>query len=149
MSHPERPLVLLADDDPDDRHLTMEALEEAQVAAELECVEDGEALLRRLREPDARTPAFVLLDLNMPRKGGREALADIQADASLAAIPVIVLSTSQDPQDIAAAYALGASAFLTKPSSFTALVELLRDLANWWLGRADGAARGVTGPGRP
>lgn len=145
MSRPDRrPVILLADDDEDDRQMTEEALAEARVAGELRCVPDGEALMDYLRrrgdyadERRAPVPSIILLDLNMPRKDGREVLADIKSDATLRHIPVVVLTTSHDQADVAASYDLGASSFITKPVSFAAFVEVLRDFSRYWFDRVE------------
>lgn len=134
------PLILLADDDEDDRQLTTEALGEAQVSNELRCVGDGEELLDYLRRRgaygpggrDATRPGVILLDLNMPRMDGREALSQIKSDPELRRIPVVVLTTSRSEEDIVRSYELGANSFITKPSTFTGLVEVARGFARYW-----------------
>jgi CheY-like chemotaxis protein len=138
------PTVLLADDDADDRELAREAMAQASVAGELRCVGDGEELLeylhrrgRYVADASAPTPGVVLLDLNMPLKGGREVLAEMQADPVLRRIPVVVLTTSSSEEDIAAAYDLGASSYVTKPVSFGGLVDVMRDFSRWWLQRVE------------
>ena len=117
--------ILLADDDADDRMLARDALKESRLANELHEVVDGEDLLDYLRqrgryaEPGlAPRPGLILLDLNMPRKDGREALAEIKRDPSLRCIPVVVLTTSQAEQDIFGTYDLGANSFISKPVTF-------------------------------
>src|SRR5215211_1811341 len=118
-----RPIViLLADDDEEDRMLAGDALEESRVVNDLRFVEDGEELLDylyrrgRYSEPGAApTPGLILLDLNMPKKDGREALREIKADADLRRIPVVVLTTSKAEEDIYRTYDLGANSFITKP----------------------------------
>ncbi len=131
--------ILLADDDEDDRMLAEEALQEARLANQLISVEDGEELmdylLRRGRyaEPAAAPrPGLILLDLNMPRKDGREALKEIKADPVLRQIPVVVLTTSRAEEDILRTYDLGVNSFITKPVSFEGLVEVMRTLAAYW-----------------
>ncbi|HEY2260415.1 MAG TPA: response regulator [Solirubrobacteraceae bacterium] len=136
-----RPLtILLADDDEEDRELAREALQDARLANELKLVYDGEDLLdylhRRGRwsEPgSAPRPGVILLDLNMPKKDGREALSEIKADESLRRIPVVVLTTSQDEADVLRTYDLGVSSFLTKPVTFTGLVEVMHTWTQYWL----------------
>ncbi len=131
--------ILMADDDADDRLMTKEALEDARLANELYFVEDGEELLdylhRRGRFADpalSPRPGLILLDLNMPRKDGREALREIKADPELRRIPVVVLTTSKAEEDILRTYDLGVNSFITKPVSFEALVEVMRALARYW-----------------
>jgi len=132
-------IILMADDDPDDRLMAREALEEARLVNELRFVEDGEQLLDYLKrrgrfaEPDAAPrPGLILLDLNMPRKSGREALAEIKADPELRSIPVVVLTTSKAEEDILRSYDLGVNSFITKPVTFDGLVEVMRSLARYW-----------------
>jgi CheY-like chemotaxis protein len=131
--------ILLADDDADDRMLTKEALDESRVANELRVVEDGEQLMdylhRRGRFADPQTsphPGLILLDLNMPRKDGREALREIKGDASLRHIPVVVLTTSKAEEDIYRTYDLGVNSFITKPVTFDGLVAVMRALGRYW-----------------
>jgi CheY-like chemotaxis protein len=131
--------ILLADDDEDDRALTREALETARVHNALRCVADGVELLDYLKRrgryatEDAPRPALILLDLNMPRMDGREALAAIKADPSLRSIPVIVLTTSKAEEDIARSYDLGSNSFITKPVTFLGLVEVMKVFSRYWL----------------
>ena len=135
-----RPIViLLADDDADDRQLASEALVESRLRNELHAVEDGEQLMdylfRRGQYSDARTsprPGLILLDLSMPKKDGREALAEIKGDPELRQIPVIVMTTSSAEEDICRSYDLGASSYVTKPVSFTALVEVMKGIGRYW-----------------
>ncbi|MEM7288456.1 MAG: response regulator [Actinomycetota bacterium] len=139
MSDAKSITIVLADDDPDDRLLAREALEESRLANELVTVEDGAELLDYLlrqgeyadREPG--NPGLVLLDLNMPRMDGREALAAIKAHESLRSIPVVVLTTSKAEEDILRTYDLGVNSFITKPVSFEELVTVMRDLGRYWL----------------
>jgi CheY-like chemotaxis protein len=133
---PDRqPIILLADDDEDDRQLAAEALAQTAGGTELRCMPDGEALLEHLRRAGAEAPDIILLDLNMPRKDGREVLADLRADPVLRRIPVVVLTTSKDEADVVASYDLGASSFVTKPVTFAGLVEALRDVTHYWFER--------------
>lgn len=132
--------VLVADDDPDDRLLTKDAWVDCQIESELRFVHDGEELLDYLRhrgkyaDPDtAPRPGLILLDLNMPRMDGREALAALKADPDLRLIPVVVLTTSNADEDILRAYDLGVSSFVTKPVTFDRLMVTIRDLGNYWL----------------
>jgi len=136
-----RPIViLLADDDEEDRMLAADAMRESRVANDLRFVEDGEELLDYLYKrgqyaaPDAApTPGLILLDLNMPRKDGREALREIKADPDLRRIPVVVLTTSKAEEDIYRTYDLGANSFITKPVSFDGLVAVMGDIGRYWI----------------
>jgi CheY-like chemotaxis protein len=130
----------MADDDADDRMLAKEALEESRVVNDLRFVEDGEALMdylyRRGKFAHAETsprPGLILLDLNMPKKDGREALKEIKDDPELRRIPIVVMTTSQAEEDIFRSYDLGASSFITKPVTFDRLVELMKTLGNYWV----------------
>jgi CheY-like chemotaxis protein len=132
--------ILMADDDPDDRMLAREALEENRLANDLCFVEDGEELMDYLhqrgkyKEPAAAPrPGLILLDLNMPRKDGREALKEIKADPHLRRIPVIVLTTSKAEEDILRTYDLGANSFIIKPVTFESLVKAMKAMAKYWL----------------
>lgn len=135
-----RPITILyADDDEDDQLLVREALEEARLLNDLRVVNDGEELMDYLHrrgdyaDPDASPrPGLILLDLNMPRKDGREALAEIKADAALRSIPVVVLTTSRAEEDILRTYDLGVSSFVCKPVTFDAMVETLSALGRYW-----------------
>jgi CheY-like chemotaxis protein len=131
--------VLVADDDPDDRMLTLEAWEENRLANGLYFVEDGEELMDYLHRQGGYThladkppPGLILLDLNMPRKDGREALREIKADPHLRRIPVVVLTTSRAEEDILRSYDLGVNSFITKPVTFDALVDVIKTLAKYW-----------------
>lgn len=136
-----RPIViLLADDDEEDRMLAADALDESRVVNDFRFVTDGEELLDYLyrrgkySEPgSAPTPGLILLDLNMPKKDGREALREIKADPELRRIPVVVLTTSQAEEDIYRTYDLGANSFITKPVSFEGLVSVMRDIGRYWI----------------
>ena len=130
--------ILLAEDDPDDRLLLQEALQEGRLANELTCVEDGEELLDYLHQRGkwaggAPRPGLILLDLNMPKLDGREALRAIKADPSLRQIPVVVLTTSKAEEDVLRSYDLGANSFITKPVTFQSMVDLMRVLGSYWL----------------
>lgn len=130
--------ILMADDDPDDRLLARRALRKNNIANELHTVEDGEELLdflyHRGEYADYEGPraGLILLDLNMPRMDGREALRKMKSDPDLRRIPVIVLTTSKAEQDILESYDLGVNAFVTKPVTFEGLVEALQRLGNFW-----------------
>jgi CheY-like chemotaxis protein len=132
-------VILMADDDADDRELTRDALAESRLANEVHFVEDGVELLDYLHhrgvysQPgSAPRPGVILLDLNMPRKDGREALREIKADPKLRTIPVVVLTTSKAEEDIVRSYDLGASSFISKPVTFEGLVEVMRGLGRYW-----------------
>ena len=129
--------ILLAEDDPDDRMLVEDAVAEGRLVNELRCVEDGEELMDYLHQrgkyAGAPRPGLILLDLNMPKKDGREALREIKADPSLRQIPVVVLTTSKAEEDVFRSYDLGANSFVTKPVTFKSLVELMKTLGRYWL----------------
>jgi CheY-like chemotaxis protein len=132
--------ILLADDDEEDRAMTISALRERRVANEIRCVSDGEELTDYLFRrgayadaADAPTPGMILLDLNMPKKDGREVLAEIKADATLRSIPVVVLTTSKAEEDIARTYHLGVNSFITKPVTFDGLVQAMDAFSRYWL----------------
>ena len=133
--------ILICDDDEDDRMLTQQALEDAHVSNNLRFVEDGEQLLDYLYQRGeyagetgkAPRPGLILLDLNMPKMGGREALKVIKEDKTLRDIPVVVLSTSRLDADIARSYQLGVNSFITKPVTFSGLVEAMNVLGRYWL----------------
>lgn len=132
--------ILMADDDPDDRVLTKDALEENRLANDLHFVEDGEELMDYLYQrgkyddTNSPRPGLILLDLNMPKKDGREALAEIKADPKLKQIPVIVLTTSKAEEDILKTYDLGVSSFITKPVTFEDLVYVTKAIGTYWFG---------------
>jgi CheY-like chemotaxis protein len=140
MNEPSKPdVILLADDDSDDRLLLKDAVADSGWSGELYCVEDGEELLDYLlhrgkyQSPgSAPHPGVILLDLNMPRKDGRQALREIRADASLRRIPVVVLTNSKAEADVASLYDLGANSFVSKPVQFDALVNVIRVLGQYW-----------------
>jgi two-component system, response regulator len=134
----KRPVIVCADDDADDRMLVQDAFEEAGLNDYLQFVEDGEQLLDYLTHKNGFTaenaprPDVILLDLNMPRKDGREALAEIKRDSSLRRIPVVILTTSKAMEDVSGSYDLGASGFITKPVSYEGLVDAARILRKYW-----------------
>jgi CheY-like chemotaxis protein len=132
--------ILMADDDADDRLLTRDAMRDARVANDLWFVQDGEELMDYLfrrgcyAEPSsAPRPGLILLDLNMPKKDGREALREIKGDPDLRRIPVVVLTTSKAEEDVYRSYDLGASSFITKPVTFEGLVELMKAIGQYWI----------------
>ena len=136
---PKVNVILLAEDDSDDRLLLQDALSECRWDADLRQVENGEELLDYLlhrgkydQPHDAPRPGLILLDLNMPRKDGREALREIKANPDLRRIPVVVLTTSKADTDVARLYDLGANSFISKPVQFDALVNAMRALGQYW-----------------
>lgn len=140
MSRIAKPITILyADDDAEDRMLVKDAWAENRLANELHFVEDGEELMDYLRRrgqyanlADQPLPGMILLDLNMPRKDGREALQEIKADPKLRSIPVVVLTTSKAEEDILRAYDLGVNSFILKPVTFQSLVDLTLTLSKYW-----------------
>jgi CheY-like chemotaxis protein len=132
--------ILMADDDEEDREMTREALQDDLLASQMKFAVDGQDLMDYLRREGpyedesvhAPRPEIILLDLNMPRKDGREALAEIKTDASLRQIPVVVLTTSKDDEDVLQTYELGVNSFITKPVTFTGLVEVMRAWSRYW-----------------
>ncbi len=132
-------LVLVADDDPEDRMLIEDAFEESRLVNTLAFVEDGEELLDYLHRrngyshPSASPrPGLILLDLNMPRKDGREALKEIKADPDLRKIPIVVMTTSKAEEDIMRTYDQGVNSFITKPVTFEGLVDVVKMLGRYW-----------------
>ena len=131
--------LLMADDDEDDRLLAAEAFAESHLANDLHFVNDGEELMQYLLRQEAYAdsnssprPGIILLDLNMPRKDGREALSEIKSNPELCRIPVIILTTSNAEEDIVRSYDLGANSFIAKPVTFQRLVEVLQMIGNYW-----------------
>lgn len=131
--------ILMADDDEEDRMLTQKAFELNHLGNELRFVEDGEELLDYLyhrakyaAEGSSPRPGLILLDLNMPRRDGREALEVIKKDPSLRRIPVVVMTTSEADQDIARSYDLGANSYITKPVTFEQLARVIKALDKYW-----------------
>ena len=131
--------ILMADDDDEDRMLTKEAWEESRLANDLRFVEDGVELMEYLERrgkyadpKDSPRPGLILLDLNMPRKDGREALRDIKACGELRGIPIVVMTTSSAEEDISRSYDVGASSYITKPVTFDGLVQIVRQLGSYW-----------------
>src|SRR5438034_191865 len=131
--------ILLADDDEEDRTMTEDALNESRLANDIRFVVDGEELLDYLfhrgdfaNGSQAPTPGLILLDLNMPKKDGREALAEIKTEPRLRQIPVVVLTTSKAEEDIVRSYDLGVNSFITKPVTFDALVAAMSIFTQYW-----------------
>ena len=132
-----RPIqVLMVEDNPDDVYLTREALKDAKVHCELKVVEDGVkamAFLRREKEYRAASrPDIILLDLNLPRKDGREVLAEIKDDRDLLSIPVVVLTTSTAEEDIIQAYENHVNCYITKPVDFDQFVKVVKSVKDFW-----------------
>ena len=131
--------ILMADDDEDDRMFAKDALDEARLSNEMYTVENGEELMDYLHHrgnyDDVKAsprPGLILLDLNMPKKDGREALKEIKDDPELRRIPIVVLTTSKAQEDIYRTYDLGVNSFITKPVSFEGLVEVMKALSKYW-----------------
>ncbi|KPV52977.1 chemotaxis protein CheY [Kouleothrix aurantiaca] len=132
-------VILLADDDEDDRILTRDAFAESYVANELRCVADGEELMEYLQHRGAYAdpgsaprPGLILLDLNMPRLDGREAIQQIRNDPDLRRIPIVVLTTSKAERDIVLTYDLGVNSFIIKPVTFSGFVDVVQALGRYW-----------------
>src|SRR5688572_18321872 len=138
MKHKIIPTILIADDDADDRMMIKEALEENNFSHSLHFVEDGEELLDYLHQrgkfvsEKVIRPHLIILDLNMPKVDGRQALSHIKSNANLKRIPVIVLTTSQADEDIITSYDLGVNSFICKPVHFNDLVLVAREIGNYW-----------------
>ena len=139
MSSREPITILMADDDPEDVMLAEDALDEARLANNFFSVADGEELIDYLnhrgdyQDPDdAPRPGLILLDLNMPRMNGFEALEQIKSDPDLRSIPVVVLTTSRAEEDVYKSYDLGVNSFISKPVSFDGLVEAMKSLGKYW-----------------
>ena len=132
--------ILMADDDRDDRELTREAFVESRIANDLRFVEDGEELLDYLNrhgkyaDPSSSPrPGLILLDLNMPKMDGREALRAIKADPRFRPIRVVIMTTSKAEEDILRAYDLSAASYITKPVTFDGLIDVIKTLGKYWL----------------
>jgi two-component system, response regulator len=136
---PRRMTILLADDDPDDRLMVRDALVAGGVVGSLRTVGDGEELMNYLNrrgtfsaEGAAPRPGLILFDLSMPKKDGLRAIAEIKADPALRQIPIVVMTTSNQHEDIGRSYDLGASSFVTKPVTFEALVGVMKAISQYW-----------------
>jgi CheY-like chemotaxis protein len=127
-----KPLILMADDDDDDCSLAKDAFQLSGSHGTIYCVEDGIELMEYLSRSTI-LPALILLDLNMPRKDGRQALKEVKAIPAYQSIPVVVFTTSQEDSDSIYCMAEGAASFITKPTSFTKWVEIMKSLSNTWL----------------
>ncbi len=137
---PKPIIILMADDDPDDRLLAREAFEESRLRNDLYFVEDGVELMdylcRRGKFSEASKspkPGLILLDLNMPRKDGREALQEIKSDNTLRRIPIVVLTTSDAEEDIISSYELGVSAYIRKPVTFEGLIAVIKSIGKYYV----------------
>lgn len=131
--------IVVAEDDPDDRMFVQEALEESRLANDLVFAEDGEILMDYLYRrgqyaglADTSRPGLILLDLNMPKKDGREVIKEIKSDPELRRIPIVVLTTSKAEEDICRSYDLGVNSFITKPVTFESLVEVMKTIGRYW-----------------
>ena len=134
-------ILLMADDDEDDRLMAKDALDEAAFVNPIFFVEDGEELMdflyrRGQYKSEGRPvqPGLILLDLNMPKKDGREALKEIKGNPELRKIPVVILTTSKAEEDIFSSYDLGANSYIIKPDTFKSLVEIMKDVKRYWFG---------------
>jgi len=132
-------VILLADDDEEDRMLAVDALAESRLSNDITCVTDGEDLMDYLQHrgkyappAEAPRPSLILLDLNMPKMDGREALREIKSDPDLRQISVVVLTTSKAEEDICNSYDSGASSFISKPVTFEGLVDVMKGLGKYW-----------------
>lgn len=139
MKNGKKLTLLIADDDEDDRMLITKALNISFSQAQLKCVENGEILLQYLNREGIYQddsiyplPQLILLDLNMPKKDGREALREIKSDNLLKKIPVIIFTTSKNEEDITVTYMMGSNSFISKPASFEGLLALGKELENYW-----------------
>jgi CheY-like chemotaxis protein len=139
-SQPEKRItILIADDDAEDRMMIKDAFEENRLANDLRFVEDGEDLMDYLTRrgkyrgtENSPKPGLILLDLNMPKKDGREALKEIKNNPELRGIPIVVLTTSKTEEDVYRTYDLGVNSFITKPVTFESLVSITKDLGRYW-----------------
>lgn len=136
-------VVLIAEDDADDMAITMRALRDGYPGISIKTVQDGEELMDYLHgrgefsdSAEAPRPSLILLDLNMPRKSGREALAEIKSDESFRNVPIVVFTTSNAPIDVETSYSAGANAYLTKPLSYSEMLASMRALTDFWFTRA-------------
>ncbi len=124
---PDEPVkILLAEDDKDDQELFQEALDKSEIPSELTVVDNGKELIDTLKDPNEPNPDIIFIDINMPEKNGKEALAEIKADDTLKEIPAIILSTSKNEKDINETYEAGANLYVHKPSTFESFILLLK-----------------------
>jgi len=145
--------ILIAEDDEDYFLLAKEGLQEAQIGEDIKWVRDGEELMDYLRHQGpyadpaaAPRPDIILLDLNMPKKDGREVLKEIKTNPELLAIPIVVLTTSREERDVALSYQAGANSFIRKPLSYNRLVEILKAFRQYWVGSVELPQKPVTIP---
>ena len=146
--------ILMADDDEDDRVLTADALRRSRLVNDIRFVVDGDDLMQYLHGTgayadgglDAPRPGLILLDLNMPKKDGREALAEIKSDPELRRIPVVVLTTSKAEEDIFRTYDLGVNSFVSKPVTFEQLADVMATLAVYWFDLVELPQEGADAP---
>jgi chemotaxis family two-component system response regulator Rcp1 len=128
-----RPIqILMIEDNPGDVRLTIEALREAKVRNNLQVAIDGVAGLEQLRRRDIPRPDLILLDLNLPRKDGREVLAEIKSDPVLKTIPVVVLTSSSAEQDVVRSYELQANCYITKPVDLEQFISVVKSIEDFW-----------------
>ncbi len=142
LNKPRNVLILMADDDADDRYLTKVAFEESAVKCDIYFVEDGDEVFDflysrgKFANHQEVLPGLIMLDLNMPKKDGRQVLTEIKKAPSLKHIPVIIFTTSKSPEDVRQVYRMGASSFITKPTSFEDLLEVARSIGTYWVDTA-------------
>jgi CheY-like chemotaxis protein len=138
----KKTFILIAEDDADDRFLLQTAFEEKGFNDRIEFVENGVELLKflekiRLKDSDDSVfPSFIMLDLNMPKKSGREALQELKQHALFKSIPVIVYTTTKNEMEIKRCYELGANSYIVKPARFEALLKVVEDIRNYWINTA-------------
>ncbi|MGS2718126.1 response regulator [Eionea flava] len=129
--------ILMVEDNPADVELTKEAFSDGKLSNSLHIVHDGEEALdylyKRARFANVETPDIILLDLNLPKISGKEVLATLKGDASLSSIPVIILSSSEDSEDIKASYALNANSFVTKPVAIDDFLAVVKSVEHFWV----------------
>jgi CheY-like chemotaxis protein len=153
MTKKSKPIIILyAEDDPEDRMLLEDAWEENRLANELHFVEDGEELMDYLHRRGKYAklagellPGLILLDLNMPKKDGREALTEIKADPNLRRIPIVVMTTSKEEEDVLRTYDMGVSGFVIKPVTFESLCEMIKGLSKYWFEIVELPPQGIGG----
>ncbi|ANQ49708.2 response regulator [Flammeovirga sp. MY04] len=131
--------IICAEDDPDDRMMTQEAFDECELKGDLTFVENGEELMSYLNRnnqfqelENQCLPDLILLDLNMPKKDGKDCICEIKKDPTLKKIPIVVLTTSNDEDDILKTYNLGVSSYITKPVQFDAMVDIFKTIHQYW-----------------
>lgn len=132
----EEIFILIAEDDADDRFLLQAAFEENGFKDQLHFVENGVEVLEylnSLREKESKLPRFILLDLNMPKKDGREVLKELKHDPELKKIPIVIFSTTNNEQEMRRCYELGANSYITKPNSFESLLKTVAALRSYWM----------------